>query len=119
MTLEERMGLDLVDRRGDLVVLDEVDEPVGVEVGDADCLDQAVAVEVLHGAPGAVAVAERLVDQVQVEMVQAQPPQRPIEGALDGLLAGTGLDPQLGGDERSSCGMPLLLMARPTASSLP
>ena len=30
--LEERVGLDLVDRGGDLVVVDEVDQPVGVEV---------------------------------------------------------------------------------------
>lgn len=41
--LEERVGLDLVDRRGDLVVADQVQEPVGVEVGDADRLDQALS----------------------------------------------------------------------------
>jgi hypothetical protein len=73
--LEERMGLDLVDRRGDLVVVDQVDQPVGVEVRHPDRLDQTLTVEVLHRPPGAVDVAEGLVDQVQVEVVQAQPLQ--------------------------------------------
>ena len=39
--LVERVGLDLVDRRHDLVVRDQVDQPVGVEVGDADRPGQA------------------------------------------------------------------------------
>src|SRR4249919_497938 len=38
--LEERMRLDLVDRRDDLVVLDKVDEPVRVEVRHADGLGE-------------------------------------------------------------------------------
>jgi hypothetical protein len=58
------MGLYLVDRGNDLVVSDEVDEAVGVEVGHADGLDQPIAVQLLHGPPGAVVVAEGLVDQV-------------------------------------------------------
>jgi hypothetical protein len=37
LALEERVRLDLVDRRGHPVVFDEVDEPIGVEVGDTDC----------------------------------------------------------------------------------
>lgn len=49
--LEERVGLDLVDRRGDLVVVDEVDEPVRVEVRDPDGPDQSFAVQVLHDPP--------------------------------------------------------------------
>jgi hypothetical protein len=57
-------------------------------------------VQVLHRTPGAVVVAERLVDQVQVEVVQAQALQRGVEGALDDLLARAALDPQLGGDEQ-------------------
>ena len=39
LALEERVGLDLVDGGGDVVVVDEVDQPVGVEVGDPDRLD--------------------------------------------------------------------------------
>jgi hypothetical protein len=44
LALEERVRLDLVDRRGHLIVLDEVDEPVGGEVGEADRTDAAVGV---------------------------------------------------------------------------
>ncbi len=37
-------------------------------------------------------VAERLVDQVQIEVVEAAAPERPVELALGGVLAGV-LDP--------------------------
>jgi hypothetical protein len=69
--LKVRVGFDLVDRRRDVVVVDQIDQAVGVEVADPNGTDQAVAVQLLHGSPGAV-VAERLVDQVQVEVVQIQ-----------------------------------------------
>jgi hypothetical protein len=101
--LEERMRLDLVDRRRDVVVLDEVDEPVGVEVGDPDGVDQAIAVEVLHRPPGAVVVADGLVDEVHVEVVQAKALQGLLEFALGGVLAGV-LDPHFGGDEQLVAG---------------
>ena len=70
VALEERVGLDLVHRRRDLVVLDEVDKPVGIEVRDAYGPDQALPVQVLHRPPRAVIVTERLVDQAQVHVVQ-------------------------------------------------
>jgi hypothetical protein len=95
------VGLDLVDRQGDLVVVDEVDEPVGVEVRDADRPDPPLLVELLHRAPLAVVVAERLVDQVQIEVVEPESAQRVVERALGVVLdaAGRGvLDPELGGD---------------------
>src|SRR5215203_233255 len=63
--LEERVGLDLVHRRGGLVVVDEVDEAVGVEVRDADGADLALLVQGLHGPPLAVDVTEGLVNQVR------------------------------------------------------
>jgi hypothetical protein len=97
--LEERMGLDLVDRRGDVVVFDEVHEPVGVEVRHADGLGQTFAADLLHRSPGAVVVAERLVDEVQVHVVEAEPLKRRLERALCVVLAGL-LDPELGGDEQ-------------------
>ena len=93
------MGFDLVDRGGDLVVVDQVDQPVGVEVGDPDRLDQPLLVQVLHGPPGAVVVPEGLVDQVQVEVVEAESGQRLLEGSLGAVLAAV-LDPQLGGDKQ-------------------
>jgi hypothetical protein len=47
VTLKERVDLDLVDRGCDVVVLDEVDEPVGVEVRDADGAGETFGVEPL------------------------------------------------------------------------
>jgi len=46
-----------------------------------------------------VHVAEGLVDQVQVEIVQAEPRQRRVDGFLRARVAGV-LDPQLGGHEQ-------------------
>jgi hypothetical protein len=66
---------------------------------ETDRLDEALVVQVLHGAPLAVDITEGLVDQVQVEVVQAELAQRGVEGALGVILAGV-LDPQLGGDEQ-------------------
>lgn len=63
---------ELVDRRGDLVVLDEVHEPVGVEVRHPDRLGEALAIDFLHRAPGAVVIAKRLVDQIDVDVVERQ-----------------------------------------------
>jgi hypothetical protein len=68
------VALDLIDSRLDLVVVDQVDQPVGVEVRDADRANQSLVVQVLHRAPGAVVVAKGLVDQVEVEVVDAEPP---------------------------------------------
>jgi hypothetical protein len=60
---------------GDFVVVDEVDEPVGVEVGQPDGPDGRLALQLLHRAPGAVVVAVGLVDEVQVQVVEAEPVQ--------------------------------------------
>src|SRR5205823_4178360 len=62
VALKERVDLDLVGRRRHLVVVDEVDESVGVEVRQTDRADEALAVQLLHGSPGAVVVTERLMD---------------------------------------------------------
>ena len=46
------------------------------------------AVQLLHRSPRAVDVAVGLVDQVQVEVVESQPLQRPLERCLGALVAG-------------------------------
>lgn len=97
--LVEGVGLDLVDRRRDLVVVDQVHQPVGVDVRDTDGPGAAPGGQALHGPPGAVDVAVGLVDQVRVEVVEAELARRGVEGAPGPVLAGVG-DPQLGGDEQ-------------------
>ena len=103
LPLEVRVGLDLVDRRGEAGAVDEVDEPVGVEVRDADGPDRALLVEGAHGAPGAVVVTVGLMDQVEVEVVEAEALQRGVE-RLRGVLLARVLHPQLGGDEQLLAG---------------
>ena len=97
--LEEGMGLDLVDGRDDLVVVDQVDEPVGEEVRYADRADSPFGVELLHGPPRSVVVAEGLVDEVQVQRLQAEFVHRTFEGLPGRALAGVG-DPQFRRDEQ-------------------
>ena len=41
----EGVGLDLVDRGNDLVVVDQVDQSIWMEVGDTDRPDQAFVVD--------------------------------------------------------------------------
>src|SRR5690606_38508829 len=96
--LLERVHLDLVHRRHDLVVDDQIHDAVRLVIADADGTDAAIAKHSLHRTPGAVNVTERLMDQVEVEIVEPEALQGPLERGLRALLALV-LDPQLGGDE--------------------
>ena len=70
--LIEWMGFDLVDRRHHFVVDDQIHQAVGVKVADADGSGAAFLVQLLHRSPGAVHIAEGLVDQIQVQIVELQ-----------------------------------------------
>ncbi|KAK3912715.1 Protein GrpE [Frankliniella fusca] len=101
-----RVALDLVHHRPDAAVVHQAPQLALVEVGHADGAGQALAHELLHGAPRVqdvhvaeehlavgpeglevVAVPEghRPVHQVQVDVVQAQVRQRLSAGALHGV----------------------------------
>jgi hypothetical protein len=80
-------------------LFNQVDEPVGVEVGYTDRLDPPGPVQVLHGTPGAVVVAVWLVNQVEVKVIQSEKLQRSFERLRSVFLTGV-LDPELGGDEQ-------------------
>lgn len=97
--LEEGMGLYLVDGRDHLVVLNEVDEPVRIEVRDANGLRQALSVGLLQRAPGAVVVTERLMNEEEIDVVKAQALKRPLDGTSRAVLAGLLLDEEFGGNE--------------------
>ena len=101
--LVERMGFDLIDRRRDLVVQNQVLKAVGVEVRHTDGADAALAVKLLHGAPRTVDVAVRLVDQIEVQIVQPQLRHRLLE-RLSGRLITRVADPQFRGDEQLFAG---------------
>ena len=101
--LAEGMRLDLVHGGHDLVVEDQVDQSVGLEVAHADRTDFPLPVKLLHRPPRAVDVAERLVDQVQVEVVELQPLQRRSECPLGAFVPGI-LHPELRRDEKFPAG---------------
>jgi hypothetical protein len=75
-------------------------------------------VDLLHRSPEAVVVAERLVDQVQVDVVETETLEGSAEGGLRIRLAAFWIDSFVV-PNNCSRGMPLLRRARPTASSFP
>jgi len=97
--LLEGVHFDLVDRGRDLVMDHQVHEAVGLKVGDADGPDFALLIQLFHGAPFAINIAEGLMDEVEVEVIELQPFQGIFEG-LPGTLITVSLDPQFGGDEQ-------------------
>ena len=70
--LVEHVGFNLIDHRGDLHVCSEVYEMVGVEVADAYGADFALAVGIFKSAICAIAVAEGLMEQHEVDIIRAQ-----------------------------------------------
>jgi hypothetical protein len=112
----EGIDLDLVDRRLDLVEGHDVHQAVGLEVAEADSAQLAVAVSLFHRAPGAVHVAEGLVDQVEVEVVQLQALQRLVDRLLGAFVARV-LHPQFAGDEQLIARDAAVPDALPTAAS--
>lgn len=107
----------ICDRRN-LAVLQETLGLLPVEIRDADGLDESLLDEVLHSLPGVEVVdvledllavgpgreqllallqGEGPVDEVQVQVVQAEVRQGPAEGGFDGAAA-MAVRPELAGD---------------------
>ena len=66
------MRLDLIDGGDHLVMKDQVHQPVRLEIAHPDGPDGPFAVKLLHRPPRTVDVAERLMDQVEVEIIELQ-----------------------------------------------
>ena len=106
--LEVEVELDLVHGRDDVRLVEEPLQVRHLEVGDPDGVDPPVRVELLERAPGVhVAVLRGLgpVDQVEVDVVQAQPPQARLE-RVEGTFVPLVVVPQLGRDEQILAGNP-------------
>ena len=73
---------------GHVVESNQVRQPVRVEAAHADGPDTALFAQLGYGPPGPVVVVQRLVDEIQVQIVQAQPVQGLLEGRLSPLIAG-------------------------------
>ena len=76
LPLTIKMCLDLIDSRLDLIVGDQVHEPVRLKVRYADGADRSRAIERFQFPPRAVIIRERPVQQHEVEIVRSQQPHR-------------------------------------------
>jgi len=94
------MELDLVHHGRDVCV-HELPQVVGVEVGDADGPDASLLVELHHGPPGLLvdacglgaelSLVGRPVDEVEVEVVEAEVLEAALEGGLGALVSALGV----------------------------
>ena len=98
LLLLEDVSLNLVDGGLHSGKVLDVQVAVRAEVGHADGADLAGVVELLHCAVGAVVIAERLMDEQQVQIIGAQFAHGFLNGGLGFFIAGIG-DPYLGGEE--------------------
>ena len=89
----------------------EIDEAVRAEFVPPTAEAETVGVDVLDRSQEAVVVAEGPVDQVQVDVAEAEALEGSLKGGLRVRLARV-LDPQLRRDEQPSREMPLLRTAR-------
>src|SRR6188474_1270868 len=109
------MQLDLVDGRADPGLAFEPFQILDAEVGDSDRAGAAFFVDALEGAPGfdeAVLRRNWPVDQVEVDVVEAEPPEALLERG-QGRVVALARVPQLGGDEDLLAGDPRRGYRRP------
>ena len=76
------MRFHLIDRRNDFHVAGDVDEMVGIEIRDADGAEFPFLVRFFQCAVCAITVAERLVQEHQVDVVRLQLTQALVDGSL-------------------------------------
>lgn len=99
LLLEEGVKLYLVNGGDHIHRFAQVSQPGGVEIAYADGPERTVPVCFLHGAVGPHIIANRLVNKVQIQIIQAQVVQRTLNRCLRPLIAGV-LHPKLCGDEQ-------------------
>ena len=70
--LRQDIGFHLIDGRNDLVVTDQVNEPVGVEVRDSYRADESIFIHRLQVSPCCIDIAIRPMQKHQVEVVRTE-----------------------------------------------
>ena len=73
--LVERVQFNLVDCRDNLIELDEIDEPVRIEIAYPDGSNLTFLVCFYHCPVGSVVIVEGLMDKQQVQVIQLKPCQ--------------------------------------------
>ncbi len=64
------MTLKLIYRRDDAAVFAQIDDPISVEITNADRADAALIAQTLHRSPRAVNIAIWLMNEIKVEVVK-------------------------------------------------
>ena len=85
-TLEIGAELDLVDGRHDLVDETHIHNSIRMEITDTDGTYSSLCIKRLQCLPSPINIAERLVQQIEVEIVQPEPVERCVESPLCGLV---------------------------------
>lgn len=88
----ERMRFILVDGRRGFIMKHKIHDSVGIEIADANSPNRSGKVQFLHGSPSPVNVSIRLVDEIEVKIIELQFVQRSLEGELGSFITGV-LDP--------------------------
>lgn len=65
------VGFNLIDSRRDGIHVGQVCQPFVPETGNADGPDTAFLIEPFHGPPGPIVIAIGLVDQIEIQIIQA------------------------------------------------
>ena len=110
------MALDLIDHRTNARVHAEIEQTVRQKIADADGAHLASVVEILQRPPGAVVIAEGHVNEIEIEMVEAERHQRTVK-RLHRVLVAHLVDVGFVVMNSSSRGTPQPAIARPTAAS--
>ena len=72
VTLRRQIRLNLIHRGNDFVVTDKVNEPVGIEVRNADGPDKPLAVHLLQLPPRGIDISVRPMQEDKVNVIRAE-----------------------------------------------
>ena len=64
------MALKLIYRRDDAAIFAQIDDPIGVEVANADRTNKALIAQMFHRSPRAVNIAIWLVDKIKIKIIK-------------------------------------------------
>ena len=85
--LEEWVDLDLIHHRLDLLVHAQIHQPLWRKVAHPDGPDDSLLIQALHSPPCAIVVTKRLMDQIEIDVIQAQLLQRAVKGFECAIVA--------------------------------
>ena len=96
---KERMQFNLVDRRLDFNIFNEVHQNIREKVGNTDCFQFSFFICIFHRSVGGEVIAHCLMEQIKIKIFQAELFQRCFNSFPGHVIVFHILDPHLGCDE--------------------